>query len=81
MTRQRVDKAAALQMVFEDAVVHIVDYLIRHTGSYQLALGGGTALNCVSNMNLLEHFDEAYYLAQNPAVDSAVQSGCFRSGM
>ncbi len=61
ITRDRVDKAAAVQMVFEDALVHIVDHLIRATGSHHLVLTGGTALNCVANMRLLECFDEPWY--------------------
>jgi carbamoyltransferase len=60
-TQERVDKAAALQLVFEDALFHIVDHLIRLTGSHQLVLSGGTALNCLANMTLLEKFDEDYY--------------------
>jgi carbamoyltransferase len=61
VTRDRVDKAAAVQMVFEDALVHIVDHLIHTTGSHRLVLAGGTALNCVANMRLLESFDEDWY--------------------
>ncbi len=61
VTRERVDKAAAVQMVFEDALVHVVDHAIRATGSHRLVLTGGTALNCVANMRLLECFDEAWY--------------------
>jgi carbamoyltransferase len=61
ITRERVDKAAAVQMVFEDALVHIVDHLIRVTGSHRLVMTGGTALNCVANMRLLECFDEHWY--------------------
>jgi carbamoyltransferase len=61
VTRDRVDKAAAVQMVFEDALVHIVDHLIRATGSHRLVLSGGAALNCVANMRLLECFDERWY--------------------
>src|SRR6516225_1395531 len=60
-TQERLDKAAATQMVFEDALIHIVDHLIRTTGSYQLVLTGGTALNAVGSLRLLDHFDEAYY--------------------
>jgi carbamoyltransferase len=60
-TQERLDKAAAAQMVFEDALFHIVDYLIRETGSDRLILSGGTALNAVANMRLLDHFDAAYY--------------------
>jgi carbamoyltransferase len=61
VTRERVDKAAAVQMVFEDALVHIVEHLIRSTGSHRLVLTGGAALNCVANMRLLECFDERWY--------------------
>jgi carbamoyltransferase len=61
ITRDRVDKAAAVQMVFEDALIHIVEHLIRVTGSHQLVLTGGTALNCVANMRLLECFNERWY--------------------
>ena len=60
-TKQRVDKAAAIQMVFEDALLHVVDYFIRSTGSERLVLTGGTALNAVANMRVLEHFDGDYY--------------------
>jgi carbamoyltransferase len=60
-TQERLDKAAATQLVFEDALIHVVDSLIRSTGSDRLVLTGGTALNAVANMRLLEHFDETYY--------------------
>jgi carbamoyltransferase len=60
-TQERLDKAAATQMVFEDALIHIVDHLIRVTGSDRLVFTGGTALNAVGSMRLLEHFDETYY--------------------
>jgi carbamoyltransferase len=61
MTRERVDKAAAVQMVFEDALVHMVEHQIRTTGASRLVLTGGAALNCVANMRLLECFDERWY--------------------
>jgi carbamoyltransferase len=60
-TRERVDLAAATQLVFEDALFHIVEHLIRSTRSDRLVLTGGTALNCVANMLLLEHFDRDWY--------------------
>jgi len=60
-TQERLDKAAATQMVFEDALVHVIDFLIRRTGSSRLVMTGGAALNAVGNMRLLEHFDEGYY--------------------
>jgi carbamoyltransferase len=60
-TRERFDKASATQMVLEDALFHIIGYLIRRTGSDQLVLTGGVALNAVANMRLLEHFNEEFY--------------------
>lgn len=61
ITRRRVDVAAAVQMVFEDAVFHTIADLIDVTGADQLVVCGGTGLNCVANMRLLEHFDADYY--------------------
>ena len=60
-TQERLDKAAATQMVFEDALMHVVDHFIRATGSDRLVLTGGTALNALGNMRLLEHFDQSFY--------------------
>jgi carbamoyltransferase len=60
-TRDRLDKAAATQLVFEDAMIHVVDHLLRATGASRLVLTGGVALNAVGNMRLLEHFGEAWF--------------------
>jgi carbamoyltransferase len=60
-TSDRLDKAAATQLVFEDAMIHIVDHLLRATGANRLVLTGGVALNAVGNMRLLEHFDETWF--------------------
>lgn len=60
-TKDRLDKAAATQLVFEDAVIHIVDHLLRSTGAHRLVLTGGVALNAIGNMRLLEHFNEAWF--------------------
>ena len=60
-TRDRLDKAAATQLVFEDAMIHVVDHLLRATASKRLVLTGGVALNAIGNMRLLEHFDEAWF--------------------
>ncbi len=61
VTRERVDIAAAVQLVFEDAVFHIVDYLIRTTGSDRLIMTGGSALNCLCNMRLMERYNADWY--------------------
>jgi carbamoyltransferase len=60
-TQDRLDKAAATQLVFEDAMIHVVDHLLRLTGANRLVLTGGVALNAVGNMRLLEHFDEVWF--------------------
>jgi carbamoyltransferase len=60
-TKDRLDKAAATQLVFENAMIHVVDHLLRTTGANRLVLTGGVALNAVGNMRLLEHFDEAWF--------------------
>jgi carbamoyltransferase len=60
-TQDRLDKAAATQLIFEDAMIHVVDHLLRATGANRLVLTGGVALNAVGNMRLLEHFDEAWF--------------------
>jgi Carbamoyltransferase N-terminus len=60
-TQERLDKAAATQMVFEDGLVHIIDGLIHMTGSDRLVLTGGAALNAAANMRVLGHFDAGYY--------------------
>ena len=68
-THDRLDKAAATQLVFEDAMIHVVDHLLRTTGANRLVLTGGVALNAVGNMRLLEHFDEEWF-AKIPATQS-----------
>ncbi len=47
--------------LFEDAMIHVVDHVLRVTGANRLVLTGGVALNAVGNMRLLEHFDEAWF--------------------
>ncbi len=58
---ERFDKAAATQLVFEDALFHIVEHYIRATGAERLVLTGGTALNAIVNMRLMDHFDAGWY--------------------
>jgi carbamoyltransferase len=54
--QDRFDKAAATQLVFEDALFHIIGHLIGTTGSRRLVLTGGTALNAIANMRLMDRF-------------------------
>ncbi|VIO75043.1 carbamoyltransferase C-terminal domain-containing protein [Bradyrhizobium ivorense] len=60
-TKDRLDKAAATQLIFEDAMIHVIDHLLRLTVTDRLVLTGGVALNALGNMRLLEHFDEAWF--------------------
>lgn len=82
-------------MVFEDALFHIVDHLIRLTGSNQLVMSEGTSLNCLANMNLLEEFNEDYYrrylkkenvrlhlwVPPNPSDTRAAMGACYHFAM
>lgn len=70
--QRRADVAAATQLVFEDALFHIVDALIRRTGSSHLVMTGGTALNCLANMNLLERFDRGWF-NRNLGIDATLK--------
>jgi carbamoyltransferase len=45
--------AAALQRRFEDIYLHVLDHAQKQTGSKNLALAGGCALNCVANGKIL----------------------------
>jgi carbamoyltransferase len=79
-TQDRLDKAAATQMVFEDALIHIVDHFIRATGSSRLIISGGIGLNAVGNMRLLEHFDGLHLWVPPTPNDSGVAIGAAYMG-
>jgi carbamoyltransferase len=46
--------AAATQMVFEDALLHIARHWIATARCDRIILTGGAALNCIANMHLIE---------------------------
>lgn len=60
LTRRRLDEAAALQLLFEDIVAHLVEHLLRSTGICRLVWAGGAALNAVASLHLVERFDAAW---------------------
>ncbi|MGB8036505.1 MAG: carbamoyltransferase C-terminal domain-containing protein, partial [Pseudolabrys sp.] len=62
-TQERLDKAAATQMVFEDALMHLLAHFISATGIHRLVLTGGIGLNALGNMRILETFDENFFRA------------------
>jgi carbamoyltransferase len=56
------DVAASIQAVLEEAVLRLTRSLARQTGSRNLCLAGGVALNCVANGKILRdgHFDNIW---------------------
>jgi carbamoyltransferase len=74
-SQQRFDKAAATQLVFEDALFHIIGHLMRTTGSNRLVLTGGTALNAIANMRLMDHFKGLHVWVPPVSGDAGVAAG------
>ena len=54
--------AASIQVVTEDAMIHMANEAYKRTGSKRLVMAGGVALNSVANGKLLENtpFDEIF---------------------
>lgn len=48
-TQKYMDVASSLQIVLEETVLKMVDWLHQQTGAENLAMAGGVALNCVMN--------------------------------
>jgi carbamoyltransferase len=59
---EHADLAASLQLVLEETVLDLARWLHRATGTTQLALAGGVALNCVANTRVFAEsdFDEVW---------------------
>lgn len=53
LTQKDMDLAASIQLVCEDVVLRMVDHAYRVSGSRNLVLSGGVALNCVANGRIL----------------------------
>lgn len=54
LTARHQNIAASIQKVLEDRVLEIAEYASRLSGSKNLCLGGGVALNCLMNKRLVE---------------------------
>ncbi len=52
--KEQKDIAAALQKITDDVVIHVAKYLKKKTGSDNICLAGGVALNCVCNNVLMK---------------------------
>jgi carbamoyltransferase len=75
LTKHHEDVAGALQAVLEDAYLHVVTATQRRTGSTNLCLAGGVALNAVANGRIRREtpFDGLYI--QPAAGDSGIAVG------
>ncbi|MDP3939364.1 MAG: carbamoyltransferase [Deltaproteobacteria bacterium] len=62
MEQRHKDLAASVQRVTEDVMLRMANHLGRVTGSRNLCLAGGVALNCVANGRILREgpFDELF---------------------
>src|SRR3954453_9310584 len=62
LTPFHMDVAASIQAVLDEAVLRLTRNLAKHTGSRNLCLAGGVALNCVANGKVLRdgHFDNIW---------------------
>ncbi len=75
LTKVHHDVAASLQAMLEEAYLHLVRTAHRRTGSKNLCLAGGVALNAVANGRIRPEtpFDEVY--VQPAAGDSGIAVG------
>lgn len=62
LTSFHMDVAASIQAVLDEAVLRLTRSLAKSTGSRNLCLAGGVALNCVANGKVLRdgHFDNIW---------------------
>jgi carbamoyltransferase len=62
LTPFHMDVAASIQSVLDEAVLRLTRSLAKQTGSRNLCLAGGVALNCVANGKVLRdgHFDNSW---------------------
>jgi carbamoyltransferase len=67
--------AASLQMVFEEAVFHVLNALHRRTGLRQLCLAGGCAMNSVANGKIRTRTPFTALYVQPAAADNGTALG------
>ena len=54
LTQREMDLAASIQVVVEDCMLKQANYIHKESGSQNLCLAGGVALNCVGNGKILK---------------------------
>jgi carbamoyltransferase len=75
LTKQHEDVAGALQAVLEEAYLHVVREAQRRTGSTNLCLAGGVALNAVANGRIRNETPIDGLYVQPAAGDSGIAVG------
>jgi carbamoyltransferase len=69
------DLASSLQIALEEAAIQLTDWLHQVTGSYNLAVAGGVALNCVMNARIRDHGSFKNVWVQPAASDAGTALG------
>jgi carbamoyltransferase len=75
LEQRHMDIARSLQLVLEETVAQMADWLHAETGSRQLCMAGGVALNCVLNARLRDHGPFADIWVQPAAGDAGTALG------
>lgn len=70
ITQRHQDIAASVQVVFEEAIVHLANLAKQKTGARNLCMSGGVTLNCCANGKLVQRkiFDRYFF---QPAASDA----------
>ena len=75
LTKHHMDIARSLQLVLEETVLRMTDWLARETGEKNLAMAGGVALNCVMNARVRDQGRFEKVWVQPAAGDSGTSLG------
>jgi carbamoyltransferase len=75
LEQRHMDIAHSLQVVLEETVAQMVDWLQRESGARNLCMAGGVALNCVMNAKIRDHGPFEKVWIQPAAGDSGTSLG------
>jgi carbamoyltransferase len=75
LTQHHIDIARSLQLVLEETVLQMVDWLQRETGAGNLSMAGGVALNCVMNAKVRDSSRFDHVWVQPAAGDAGTALG------
>lgn len=75
LQQHHMDMAASLQLITQEYLIFLARLLQKETGSKNLCLAGGVALNCIANTKILEHTDFKDIFIQPAAGDAGGSLG------